>query len=135
MDPEMKLSYTIVYVPDVSASLDFFTRAFGFEPRYLHESGAYGELETGQTVLAFGSHDLGDMKFPNGYVAAHASTKPLGIEIGLTCDDVPSAPRRALEAGGVEVSAPVTKPWGQIVSCLRCPDGSLVELLTPWSPP
>ena len=49
---EMKLGYTIVYVPDVSESLGFFERAFGFKPRFVHESGTYGELDTGETTLA-----------------------------------------------------------------------------------
>ena len=45
----MKLAYTILYVPDVSASLQFFERAFGLKRRFLHESGTYGELDTGET--------------------------------------------------------------------------------------
>ena len=48
----MKFGYTILYVPDVAASLTFFEKAFGFACRFLHESGAYGELETGATALA-----------------------------------------------------------------------------------
>ena len=123
--------YTIIYVPDVAASLDFFTQAFGIELRLLHESGAYAELETGQTTLAIASHDLGEMNFPAGYIKAHTSTKPLGIEIGLVTDDVPSAHKRAVSMGAIELSAPAVKPWGQVVSYVRCPDGSLVELCTP----
>ena len=41
----MKLGYTIVYVPDVSASLAFFENAFGMKRKFLHESGTYGELD------------------------------------------------------------------------------------------
>ncbi len=44
----MKLGYTIIYVPDVSESLAFFSEAFGFDQRSLHESGDYGELDTGE---------------------------------------------------------------------------------------
>jgi catechol 2,3-dioxygenase-like lactoylglutathione lyase family enzyme len=43
----MQFGYTIIYVPDVAASLAFFTRAVGLARRFLHESGTYGELETG----------------------------------------------------------------------------------------
>ena len=46
----MKFAYTIIYVPDVAASLAFFEAAFGFSRRFLHESGTYGELETGDTT-------------------------------------------------------------------------------------
>ena len=54
----MKLGYTIIYVPNVAQSLDFFERAFGLSRRFLHESGDYGELETGSTALAFSAHSL-----------------------------------------------------------------------------
>ena len=56
----MRFAYTIIYVPDVSASLAFFQSAFGFQPRFVHESGTYGELETGATALAFAAHELAE---------------------------------------------------------------------------
>jgi len=127
----MKFAYTIIYVPDVAASLAFFENAFGFFPRFLHESGMYGELETGETTLAFAAHAMGEMNFPAGHLAAHETSKPLGMEVAFVTDDVRLAHAKALHAGAVERAAPVEKPWGQIVSYLRCPDGSLVELCTP----
>jgi len=33
-------------------------------------------------------------------------------------------------AGATPMAAPVAKPWGQLVSYVRCPDGTLVELCT-----
>ena len=127
----MKLGYTIVYVPDVAQSLKFFEQAFGLPTRFLHESGTYGELETGETTLAFAAHALGDSNFPGGHVAASDSAQPLGMELGLVTPDVPTAHSRALAAGATQLSAPVTKPWGQVVSYVRCPDGTLVELCSP----
>lgn len=127
----MKLGYTIVYVPDVAQSLKFFEQAFGLPMRFLHESGTYGELETGETTLAFAAHALGDSNFPGGHVAASESAQPLGMELGLVTPDVPAAHSRALAAGATQLSAPVTKPWGQVVSYVRCPDGTLVELCSP----
>ncbi len=129
----MKFGYTIVYVPDVAASLEFFSRAFGIPRRFLHESGDYGELDTGATTLAFAAHALGDANFPGGHVAAHDSVRPLGVEIALVAEDVDAAHHRALAAGALELAAPQGKPWGQVVSFLRCPDGTLVELCTPVS--
>ena len=79
----MKFGYTIVYVPDVSASLAFFEKAFGFSQRFLHESGTYGELNTGETTLAFAVHTLGAMNLPDGYVAASSSSRPLGMEVAF----------------------------------------------------
>lgn len=127
----MKLGYTIVYVPDVAQSLKFFEQAFGLPTRFLHESGTYGELETGETTLAFAAHALGNSNFPGGHVAASDSAQPLGMELGLVTPDVPAAHSRALAAGATQLSAPVTKPWGQVVSYVRCPDGTLVELCSP----
>lgn len=127
----MKFAYTIVYVPDVVASLAFFEKAFGFGTRFLHESGTYGELDTGETTLAFAEHSLGAMHFPDGYIEANASQKPLGMEVAFVTPSVGKAHARAVAAGAVELNAPEAKPWGQVVSYVRCPDGTLVELCSP----
>lgn len=129
----MHLGYTIIYVPDVAASLDFWERAFGLQRRFLHTSGTYGELDTGATALAFADHGLGDSNFPGGHVAAHSAVQPLGFEIALVTPDVPAAHSRAVAEGAREMAPPSTKPWGQTVSYLRCPDGVLVELCTPMA--
>ena len=127
----MKLGYTIIYVPDVAASLAFFEAAFGLPRKFLHESGTYGELDTGATTLSFAAHELGDMNFAGGHVHASSSPQPLGFEIALVTADVHQAHARAVSAGAREMAAPVHKPWGQVVSYVRCPDGVLVELCTP----
>jgi hypothetical protein len=43
------------------------------------------------------------------------------------------AHQQAIAAGALELKAPLKKPWGQIISYVRCPDGALVELCTPVS--
>lgn len=129
----MKLGYTILYVSDVEASLSFFESAFGLARKFLHESGTYGELDTGSTTLSFAAHELGDTNFPGGHVHADRSAQPLGMEIALVTSDVPAAHAKAIAAGAREMSKPVTKPWGQIVSYVRSPDGCLIELCTPVS--
>ncbi|MFZ6768321.1 VOC family protein [Undibacterium sp. Di26W] len=129
----MNFAYTIIYVPDVAASLAFFEKAFGFATRFLHESGMYGELDTGATTLAFAAHAMGEMNYSCGHVEAHSSDRPLGMEIAFTTADVAQAHAQAIAAGAKELAAPVQKPWGQVVSYLRCPDGSLVELCTPMA--
>ena len=129
--PSLRFGYTIAYVPDVSASLDFFEQAFGLQRRFLHESGLYGELHTGSTTLAFASHVMGEMHFPGGFVKASQSSTPLGLELALIADDVIQAHAHALACGALELAAPEEKPWGQTVSYVRCPDGLLVELCSP----
>ena len=127
----MKLGYTIVYVPNVESTLRFYAQAFGLETKFVHESGDYGELKTGETTLAFASHALGAMNFPEGHVHASDSKQPLGMEIALVTQDVHAAHNSALTHGATELSAPAQKPWGQVVSYIRAPDGTLVELCTP----
>ncbi len=129
----MKLGYTIIYVPDVAASLTFFEKAFDVSRRFLHETGTYGELATGETTLAFAAHALGDMNFPGGHVAAHSSAQPLGFEVAFVTENVAQAHAKALATGAIELASPKQKPWGQVVSYVRCPDGVLVELCTPIS--
>jgi lactoylglutathione lyase len=126
----MKLAYTIVYVSDVAASLAFFERAFGLVRRFLHESGTYGELETGATALAFADHATARGNLGHDYVAANTSKQPLGMEIGLVTTDVAAACDKAVQAGATLLAPPTTKPWGQTVAYVRCPDGTLVELCT-----
>jgi catechol 2,3-dioxygenase-like lactoylglutathione lyase family enzyme len=127
----MKFGYTIVYVPDVSSSLAFFEKAFGLSRRFLHESGAYGELNTGETSLAFASLEMGKVNLPAGFVAASASARPLGFEVAFVTPSVAEAHAKAVSCGAAEVKPPESKPWGQVVSYVRCPDGTLVELCSP----
>ncbi|WP_395702729.1 VOC family protein [Aquabacterium sp.] len=126
----MQFAYTIVYVRDVDASLRFFEEAFGFQRRFLHPSGAYGELDTGATALAFAQHATARDSLGRDYVAADASPAPLGVEVGLVCDNVAAACDKAITAGATLLAEPVAKPWGQTVAYVRAPDGTLVELCT-----
>ncbi len=126
----MKLGYTIVYVSDPAASLAFFEQAFGLTRKFLHDGGDYGELATGETTLAFASHGLGAGNMPGGYVRADGE-KPLGMEIALVTEEIQAAHARAVAKGATSLKEPTVKPWGQTVSYVRCPDGTLVELCTP----
>ena len=126
----MKFAYTIVYVNDVAASLDFFERAFGLVRRFMVSTGEFGELETGGTTLSFAVHATARGNLGHDYIDAQSSVQPLGIEIGLVTDDVAAACERAVQAGATLLKAPATKPWGQVVAYVRCPDGTLVELCT-----
>ena len=127
----MKLAHTVIDVPDVARSLAFFESAFSLSRRFFHESGDYGELETGETTLAFASLELGKVNFPAGFVAASESSKPLGFEVALETPTVADVQAKALAAGALEIKAPESKPLGQTVSYVRCPDGTVVEICSP----
>jgi hypothetical protein len=67
-------------VHDVDMALSLFEKAFEFKRRFITDENDYGELNTGETVLAFASHELGLSDFSDGYVSSSESDKPLGIE-------------------------------------------------------
>ena len=124
----MQFGYTILYVEDVPATLAFYGEAFGLATRYTHESGSYGELETGATALAFVSHTLLRQigKTPQPPVL----DKPTS-EIALVTDDVAAAVGRAVAAGAQLVQEPKDMPWGQTIAYVGDINGFLVEICTP----
>ena len=126
----VRFGYAINYVPDVESALSFFEKAFDMKRKFITEEKDYGELDTGETVLSFATHELGKSNFQGGYVSASESEKPLGVEIALVTDDVALAHNQAIESGAIELKTPETKPWGQVVSYVRCPSGILLELCT-----
>jgi lactoylglutathione lyase len=124
----MRFGYTILYVGDVKASVEFYERAFGLERRLLHDSGEYAELETGATALAFASHELAARNVPGFSLPDRDGA---GFEVCFVTEDVGAGYSRAIEAGAAPVSEPATKPWGQEVAYVRDLDGALVELASP----
>ena len=64
----IKYGYAITYVSNVEDTLVFFEKALVMKRRFLTDENDYGELDTGNTVLAFASHELGSRNLPNGYV-------------------------------------------------------------------
>jgi lactoylglutathione lyase len=124
----MRFGYTILYVDDVASTLDFYGKAFGLPTRFLHDSGTYGELETGATALAFASRtmlrEIGKTPQPPVLSA------PTG-EIALVTDDVAASVKRAVDAGARLVQPPKDMPWGQTIAYVGDINDFLVEICTP----
>jgi lactoylglutathione lyase len=127
----VRFGYTILYVEDVAASLDFYERALGQRRRFLHESGDYAELDTGETALALAAHGLAAANLPGVFGPAEAGDARPAFEVCFVADDVQGAFERAVQGGAEAVTAPQTKPWGQDVAYVRDPDGNLVEIASP----
>ena len=127
----MKFGYTIIYVPDVPEAVVFYEQAFGLKRRFIHESGGYAEMETGETALSFASDQLIKSMLPDGFQENSLSRPPAGVEIAFTTADVPAAFDLAVTAGAIELTAPEIKPWGQQVAYVRDLNGVLVELASP----
>ena len=120
--------YTIIHVRDVGATVDFFARAFGLAPRYVHAGGDYAEMETGATRLAFSSIAL--MQSLGKTVAEEPVSAP-AFEIAFETADVAGALTRALAAGATLEQEARVMDWGQTTAFVRTPDGTRVELCTP----
>ncbi|VAV91920.1 Lactoylglutathione lyase and related lyases [hydrothermal vent metagenome] len=126
----MKFKYTILYVKNVEETLAFFCNAFGLKQKMLHESGDYGELETGSTTLSFSSLEL--MTSLGKTPAPAISGKP-SFEIAFETDDVPAGVAKALAAGATLVQKPEDMPWGQTTAYVADSNGYLIEICTPVS--
>ena len=130
----MRLGYVIIYVESVKGTMDFYTRAFGFETRMVYEEDGvvdYGEMQTGETVLAFASHSLGETNLKGLYQKASMTEVPFGFELALVSEDVAADFEKALAEGAIAVAPPTEKPWGQTVAYLRAVEGTLIELCSP----
>lgn len=124
----MLFRYTILYVENVAQSMDFYERAFGLVRGFLHESGDYGEMVTGETRLAFSSTRL--MRQLGKEPAKPSPQSPV-FEIAFETNDVQKAFDRALAAGAVSMQDVRQEPWGQTTSYVADLDGYLVEICSP----
>ena len=125
----MKFGYTILYVKDVEKTVAFYESAFGLKRKFVHESG-YGEMDTGETKLAFASVELATS---NGvrFIPANPEGPSPAVEVALVTQDVAGAFAVAVKAGAVPVAEPKQKPWGQTVGYVRDLNGFLVEICSP----
>lgn len=125
--------YTICYVDDVEATLEFFTAGFGLTPRFVTPEGDYGELDTGATTLAFAATTLAraNLDGAGGFTPLTSEAAPPAVSIALITDEVDAAVDRAVEAGARPYLDPVAKPWGQTVAYVLDPNGVLIEIATP----
>jgi lactoylglutathione lyase len=129
----IKFAYTILYVQNVTASVAFYEKAFGFSRKFITPENDYGEIDTGGTTLSFASLTLANSNLKEGFTESDINNKPFAIEIGFTTDDIENTYEEALLAGATPVEPIKTKPWGQQVAYLRDIDGFLIELCTPMS--
>jgi uncharacterized glyoxalase superfamily protein PhnB len=129
----IKFAYTILYVEDVSKTVQFYEQAFGFKTKFITPDNSYGEVITGETTLSFASKTLAGSNLSDGFIESNIRQKPLGIEIGFTTDDVSATMKQAVASGAILCEEAKEKPWGQIVGYVRDLDGFLIEICTPIS--
>jgi len=124
----MRLGYVIHYVKNVAETLAFYERAFGCARKFLTDTGDYGELDTGETILAFASEK---MLRQAGKTPGQADPKMPVSEIAFVTEDVEAAFTTALENGALSQQDPTQMPWGQTISYVSDLNGFWVEICTP----
>jgi lactoylglutathione lyase len=127
----VSFGYTILYVSDVTQSVEFYEQAFGFERRFITPENDYAELVSGQTTLAFVGKALANSNLKAGFIESDLARPPFAMELALVTDQVDEVLEKAKKAGATMVEAPTQKPWGQTVAYLRDIDGFLLEICTP----
>ncbi|MFW5499155.1 MULTISPECIES: VOC family protein [unclassified Maridesulfovibrio] len=124
----MKLKYTIFYVEDVTGSIEFYEQAFGLQRTMIHESGDYGELDTGSTTLSFSSRRL--MTELGKSPGTPDPSSPV-FEIAFETDDVVAALEDARSAGATVVQEVREEAWGQTTAYVVDINGYLIEICSP----
>jgi len=129
----MKFGYTILYVESVAETRAFYKRAFGLARGMVTEGHEYGDLQTGDTKLAFAANSFAKGLTAVPFEAAASGKSAPPLESGLVTESLEADFERAVAAGAEVVKRPETKPWGQIVGYVRDNNGFLVEVCSPMS--
>jgi uncharacterized glyoxalase superfamily protein PhnB len=127
----VKFGYAILYVSNVTKTIEFYESAFGFQRKFITPENDYGELLTGETTISFVSKELAYSNLKNGFMESSRLEKPFGIELALVTDNVQTIIDKATELGAIVTEHPIEKPWGQTVGYIRDIDGFLLEICTP----
>jgi len=129
----MKFAYTILYVDNVTATIEFYENAFGFQRKFITPEKDYGELISGETTISFASIELGKSNLKKGFDKITLAEKPSGIELAFTSENIEKEYQQAVNAGAIVYETITEKPWGQKVGYLRDNNGFLIEICTPIS--
>ena len=128
---EIQYAYTILYVQNVTKTIQFYTNVFGFEQKFLTSENDYGEIISGTTTIAFANFELGNSNFRKGFVKSNLNKKPFGIELAFTTKEVEEVLAKAINNGAHLLEKTTTKPWGQKVGCIKDLNGFIIESCTP----
>jgi catechol 2,3-dioxygenase-like lactoylglutathione lyase family enzyme len=127
----VKLAYIILYVSDVTKSVEFYEAALGFSRKFVTPENDYAELFSGEITISFVSLELANSNLGKGFLTSKQVDKPFGIELAFITENVQEIIDRALDYGAIIEEKPVEKPWGQTVGYIRDIDGFLLEICTP----
>lgn len=123
-----RLDLVTLLVSDPKNSLRFYRELLGLE--LLKDSGGYVELASGALRLALFPRDELE-KLLGLQMPAAGGALVLSFEV----EELDERFESIVERGAEPVRAPAEAPWGKRVGFVRDPDGNLVELYEPPTPP
>lgn len=126
-----RLGWIIIYVPDVVAALGIYEPAFALRRTLVNPPADFGQLDTGQTALAFASRTRAEHEIGGTFQLPDPGADPFNVQTCLVFDDPVAAFRHAVATGGAPVVEPAAKPHGQTTGFVRDPWGTLIEIASP----
>ena len=123
-----KISYVLIYVPDLDKSVKFYRDVLGFKVK--NQEKVYVEFETEGSTFALADVKLGERVVGPEQIGSIVGSKR---NFSLTLGEVENvdATYEELSKNGVEfVDPPTTHPWGQRTAYFRDPDGNILEVFS-----
>jgi lactoylglutathione lyase len=126
----MKFGYTIIFVEDITKTVEFYRSAFGIEAQAV--TPVFAQMNTGEVSLAFGaySNERHELNGVVNFTENDPNRDPAGIQISFISQDVQADFAKATNAGAAPVVQPKVMPWGQTVSRVRDINGVLVSIVS-----
>jgi predicted enzyme related to lactoylglutathione lyase len=125
MEPDIRLAFFKLNVPEIVPALAFWREAFGFEI-----AQTFDETEFHEKVLALPAHAGG----PSLMLVAYKDGRDVTVghghgAVGIQCSDIAAAHERALAAGARKGPGLITGGDGIKVAVLHSPQGHEIELV------
>jgi predicted enzyme related to lactoylglutathione lyase len=125
MEPDTRLAFFKLNVPEIVPALAFWREAFGFEV-----AQTFDEAEFHEKVLALPAHAGG----PSLMLVAYKDGRDVTVghghgAVGIQTSDIAAAHERALRAGAVAGTGIITVGDGIKVAVLHSPQGHEIELV------
>jgi predicted enzyme related to lactoylglutathione lyase len=125
MEPDIRLAFFKLNVPEIVPALAFWHEAFGFEV-----AQTFDEAEFHEKVLALPAHAGG----PSLMLVAYKDGRDVSVghghgAVGIQTSDIAAAHERALRAGAVAGTGIITVAGSIKVAVLHSPQGHEIELV------
>eukprot|EP00898_Chlorokybus_atmophyticus_P006042 jgi/Chlat1/6439/Chrsp45S05953 len=126
--PQAKYGYTIIYTENVEASLEFYNQAFGMKTKFMDPKRMWGELDSGETTIAFTPFEQREATLAGGIQHQDVQQRPPNVELNLVSEDVEGLYQRAVNAGAIAVAPLEDKKWGQRCGYVRDLNGVSIRI-------